>query len=101
MLAVVFARETVLAAGAGVGARGALAGRPTARFPTAPSAREAANCGPGVGWPGRRLATGSRTAATSAATQTACRWLAGPRRSMRQARRDREGTRLNSSHLGN
>src|ERR1035437_1818057 len=30
------------------------------------------------------LASGSRTAAVRAATQTACRWLAGPRRMKRQ-----------------
>ena len=48
-------------------------------------ASEGSNCGVAVGSTWRTLASGSRIAAARAATQTACRWLAGPLRMNRQA----------------
>src|SRR5207342_1369597 len=69
---------------AAVGTGSAWAGRWTPGFAATTSASEAEKCGVGSGGPLRTLASGSTAPATSAATQTACRWLVGPRRMKRQ-----------------
>src|SRR5450432_995898 len=86
--AVVWAKDTVREAEAGAAGAGAAAGLPGVAVAGARSraVKGMASCGPAVVSPGRRLARGSRVAATKAATQTACRWLAGPSPINRQAR---------------
>src|ERR1017187_159921 len=83
---VVSAKAMLLEAGATEGA-GARAGRGPADFAPAMSGdgNETAYCGAAFGAPVRTLARGSRSAAARAATQTACRWIAGPLRINRQA----------------
>ena len=76
----VAAKEMVREGGAGEAIGTACAGRWIPGFALEVSTSEAANCGVGAGAPLRRLASGSKAAAARAATQTACRWLAGPRR---------------------
>src|SRR6476620_2560948 len=84
MPAVVAAKEMVRDGGAAERGGCACEDRWTPGLAAVVSAKEAENCGVGSGGPLRTLASGSRAAATSAATQTACRWLVGPRRMKRQ-----------------